>query len=42
MKKRSPRRYQSASELEAALDALLVGRRSSRAPFGHWLSGFIS
>ena len=41
MEKWPSRRYQSASELEAALDALSVGRRASRATFAHWLSGIL-
>jgi serine/threonine protein kinase len=42
MEKKPARRYQRASELEAALDALYVGRRASRAPFSRWLSGILA
>jgi serine/threonine protein kinase len=42
MEKRPSHRYQRASELEAALDALSVGRRASRAPFSQWLSGILA
>ncbi len=41
MAKLPAHRYQSASELEAALDALCVGRRRSRAPFSQWLSSIL-
>jgi serine/threonine-protein kinase len=42
MEKRPSRRYQRASELEAALDALAHGRRASRAPFSQWLSSILA
>ena len=41
MEKWPSRRHQSASELEAELDALCVGRRASRAAFPQWLSGIL-
>lgn len=41
MEKRPSRRYQRASELEAALEPLCVGRRASRTAFSQWLSGLL-
>ena len=41
MEKRPSRRYQRASELEAALEALCVGRRASRTAFSQWLSAIL-
>jgi hypothetical protein len=41
MEKSPAHRYQSSRELEAALTALPVSRRASRAAIAHWLSGFL-
>ena len=41
MEKWPPLRYQSAGELEAALDALSVRRRASRPAFAQWLKGIL-
>jgi serine/threonine protein kinase len=42
MRKHPSRRYQSAGEFEAALEALPVARRASRPALAHWLSAFLA
>ena len=41
MEKCPSHRYQSSGELEAALNALSVGRRTPRRMLSHWLSGIL-